>query len=746
MREANFSIPNANKASVGITTALYDRRALDCTSTLPLITSLNNLAYLTTSSGRIRDILTVDGGIERLVCILKEGRSKDMMDMWKWNLAFQCIVNIGVRGSEAVRTRVVEADMVPVIATILDNYFRVVEKCRERAELESKRKVASQSFSASKSGNSSRNAGRTGTINGHRSERSRRQAPPPIAIPETSDTVEEGLESEVTPTAPAANLSLSSPPDGSQSRSRQSHLGRMADAQPRQQFTSSNPRSHTQSEQRSRSSAGFQFMRPVRDTDRLPSMAPATNAELSSQPQSPTTPHGPSVDRSMAGTLDSESRPRRRPSIRHQLSTSGSDDDGQIEEVASDPDSNDTVEASSEPVVGIQNMDGEGETDIVMRDIVDDDTLLVDSQRDNNDLTLASTNTGDNNGTFNITHRSATGDGSMVPTMNMDMNGATTPTVQNPHPRNAFGPPNATPTPGPPAIALNNGPTPLHTQNAGTIPTWYPSPTPSHSSNTPTNSAIFAAMPKDEDVLMSLQLLAYVSKYCNLRSYFQATHLVPRLKIGADLRLLDLDYDPANDTGAPTAEQLQEDWDNEFVTAPGDEPYNIFPLIERFTAKPSRQSSTSLPSAYSNSNLLSPRQGDMQYWAGVVMRNLCRKDEARGGIRQCAYWQCGKWEQFQRQFAKCRRCRRTKYCSKECQKGAWGSHRFWCVAAEEGNREGAPDPTSASFDVAPNAGEGSSRQDLAIAGNGSGSSRHGHRHRHHHRHGHGRHGQPEGQV
>ena len=110
MREVNFSIPNANKASVGITTALYDRRALDCTSTLPLINSLNHLAYLTTSSARIRDILTIDGGVERLVCILKAGRSREMMEMWKWNLAFQCIVNIGVRGSELVRTRVVEAD------------------------------------------------------------------------------------------------------------------------------------------------------------------------------------------------------------------------------------------------------------------------------------------------------------------------------------------------------------------------------------------------------------------------------------------------------------------------------------------------------------------------------------------------------------------------------------------------------------------------------------------------------------
>jgi len=26
---------------------------------------------------------------------------------------------------------------------------------------------------------------------------------------------------------------------------------------------------------------------------------------------------------------------------------------------------------------------------------------------------------------------------------------------------------------------------------------------------------------------------------------------------------------------------------------------------------------------------------EIQYWAGVVMCNACRKDESRGGIRQC---------------------------------------------------------------------------------------------------------------
>ncbi|EFQ96361.1 hypothetical protein PTT_01535, partial [Pyrenophora teres f. teres 0-1] len=203
MREVNFSIPNANKASVGITTALYDRRALDCTSTLPLINSLNHLAYLTTSSARIRDILTVDGGIERLICILKEGRSKDMMDMWKWNLAFQCIFNIGVRGSENVRTRVVEADMVPVIASILDNYIKVVDKMRARAEAEMHK--SSRMVTSSRHHHSSR-TGEIASSSGHRTDRSRRMIPPPIEIPQPMDA-------QLGDTTPIPSFSLSSPPE-----------------------------------------------------------------------------------------------------------------------------------------------------------------------------------------------------------------------------------------------------------------------------------------------------------------------------------------------------------------------------------------------------------------------------------------------------------------------------------------------------------------------------------------------------
>jgi hypothetical protein len=48
---------------------------------------------------------------------------------------------------------------------------------------------------------------------------------------------------------------------------------------------------------------------------------------------------------------------------------------------------------------------------------------------------------------------------------------------------------------------------------------------------------------------------------------------------------------------------------------------------------------------------------------------------------------CGKWESYPREFAKCRRCRKAKYCGKECQSSAWSEgHRFWC-SARDGDEE-----------------------------------------------------------
>jgi hypothetical protein len=298
-----------------------------------------------------------------------------------------------------------------------------------------------------------------------------------------------------------------------------------------------------------------------------------------------------------------------------------------------------------EPVVGIQ-------ADIVMQEMANDESIMQPTD-DAVTITIPDASNTDDE-TFNIAHPSV-GDGSISPTTNAAQNRLGFPRARLPNLPD-IAPANTTQPPfiRYPLRVLQTDQ--LLSTNARTIP---------------------AALPRDEDVIMALQLLAYVSKYCNLRKYFQESRLVPRLKIReSDLSEL---IGETNGPAPPTQEELDDEWDNEFVQESKEEPYNIFPLIERFTAK---HASTRFSSS------ATPQHSDMHYWAGVVMRNLCRKDDNKGGIRQCAYWKCGKWEEYPRQFAKCRRCRRTKYCSKDCQKGAWASHRFWCVAADDSSREG----------------------------------------------------------
>ncbi|KAK3378354.1 hypothetical protein B0H63DRAFT_245176 [Podospora didyma] len=633
MREVNFSIPNVNKASVGITTALYDRRALDCTSTLPLINSLNHLAYLTTSSARIRDILTVDGGIERLVCILKQGRSKDMMDMWKWNLAFQCVVNIGVRGTEAVRTRVVEADMVPVIATILDNYIKVTEIHREKVEaLKSKDSQHRQHARSSRVHKSSSFSTRSGNL--EVDQRSfRRQAPPPsidvaATLPGPSATsVALITQTNADPTAP--HFQVTPPPERAPFSV---HLGHHNATSPQDRILVERMVGPNRMiGHMSRLDASIRGLQPVAPSvpsmdsamDRLVSMTYA-QVTMGSQPASPTTPLPPPQIRSPtvrpASMLAPTARTRRRPSIRHQHSTADSDDLN-ADSMPSDenPDAEMSGTAGIQPGVGLQ--------DIAMEE---GDSIIAGAAIELATPTVSETQEA---GTFNITHQGPV-DGSIVNT-------------------------NAA-TPVPPIGLSPNRPTmvspPQPTLPNATVPRYL-------LERQPTSTAMpqFATVPREEDVLMSLQLLAYVSKYCNLRKYFQKSHLVPSLKIGKEISLIGSAFDGA-DAAALEAEfeEEEENCEEEYLL-PND--LNIFPLVEKYTVR-----------YYST---------DMQYWAGVVMRNLCRKDDTKGGIRQCAYYQCGKWEEYTRQFAKCRRCRRTKYCSKECQKSAWAFHRHWCIAASQ---------------------------------------------------------------
>lgn len=138
MRDSNYRSIINNRAAVTITTSLYDRRALDVTADKPLVNSLNHLTYLVSLSAKVRETLLNDGGIERLVEILHEchnstfnvqdnifNSEKKLLTAWKWTLAFQCLVLIGTRGTEKIRQKVVRAGMLPIIATVLDNYMNL---------------------------------------------------------------------------------------------------------------------------------------------------------------------------------------------------------------------------------------------------------------------------------------------------------------------------------------------------------------------------------------------------------------------------------------------------------------------------------------------------------------------------------------------------------------------------------------------------------------------------------------------
>lgn len=68
---------------------------------------------------------------------------------------------------------------------------------------------------------------------------------------------------------------------------------------------------------------------------------------------------------------------------------------------------------------------------------------------------------------------------------------------------------------------------------------------------------------------------------------------------------------------------------------------------------------------------------------------------------------CGRWEEYPREFAKCRRCRKAKYCGKECQSTAWSEgHRFWCSAKDGDEEPPAVPPNAANGEVRVNGSGG----------------------------------------
>ncbi|KAG7530266.1 hypothetical protein FFLO_05151 [Filobasidium floriforme] len=730
MRDSNYSFPAQNRVCVSITAQLYDRRALDTASMLPLLHSLTHLTYLTSTSPRIRDILVIDGGLERLLEILQESAlprsaTSPIADWYslrgphtaavinhqqqislRHSLAFQCVVNIGVRGSEMVRTRVVQSGALDVVAQIMEVWLqgkgmsihsgplgsqiavdraaaglqhpwyqssRSRDRHRER-ERERERYRETRHTSGAEA---SRSRNSPPLFPEHRSHTRQPMGSSPHGLPPGRVITKESLERSMVPQDEPSPTDI---------------IVNMLTLEQRASITRINAVARLTGIDRGNLDgglvpSGFIFVEerpssrlppremPVRPT-RVPvpeirpeeqlramSMTPESVAEGeddvsmdSSGEQTEPAPVVPMV-LSRSGTITSPER-RDVPPPRQ----------GEQPIVIEQPTPRAAVPTL--PAMGINIRPRSIRTpshETSMRALQEEAGGSPFASGSNSTLSSLNDQAGPFAGPSLTPSESRTRE--PVEALNglveVDVEARTQAEVDL-----AMGaPPGAPGATQTPRIAEM---TPRQTHRNNTLPATTIAGTDMTGMEDRHETTAFAAViaagaPRgfsdlsdlvnvietttptgevtynDDTILLCLQLLAYLSKYPHVRAAFHH----PRRPMHPDCDIPD---------GIDLPERPALSRSN-----------NMFSLVERFTFRPSGPDPE-----------MQKLPADIQYWAGVIMRNACRKDDAHGGIRQCANVNCGKWEKITREFAKCRRCRKAKYCSKECQSKAWQEgHRFW---------------------------------------------------------------------
>jgi len=128
MRQVNRPVHHLARPVEVMVPNIYNRAALDVTSTLPLSITLTNLRPMIFNLKRIREIMTRDGGLEALVDIMSTIRdSTDPAEELNRKIALQCLNRIGICGPEAVRIRTVEAQILPVLVSKLESFWRAMD-------------------------------------------------------------------------------------------------------------------------------------------------------------------------------------------------------------------------------------------------------------------------------------------------------------------------------------------------------------------------------------------------------------------------------------------------------------------------------------------------------------------------------------------------------------------------------------------------------------------------------------------
>ena len=800
--------------------------ALDSSSPLPLFNSLTHLTYLTSTSPRIREILTVDGGLERLVRLLREfcswppppqspraiyglkpavarpprrspseerdlkGKGKhvdeehvvqsalestqppiadspssdftspsplhsfDRAAAFRFSLAFQCVVNIGVRGSESVRARVVQAGMLDVVSAVLECWLvskgfavcpsptgsgapresKEVRVARRLELMERKQREAAAAQSAQaaelarvlngiipapmatylpRDQTSTGATDSSASLNedmmlmfsdrsGARDESTERNIDQSTSDPEGSSLSRRGtVRQGSAPALPIARPSTAPPSNPSDNASiTHSHL--ISTPSSLSSSTTASPIPIRRPSTATPSSSGDVSDSASADTSANATPAggntPTGSIIVNSRDRSGTVIARPPWDQQQATRSDSQSGPS---SSRGDPQRSGDELETEPEN-QSENDADTQVSASRHDGARIINRPQHDHTTrmavIFQPDTAEvgmDMNMLVEQSRgivvggegmgveqglvnlgiqQNDDLAMGAP-PGAPGAVQNVLQGRATDTaGGATPRQSTDLTpraglqalASTNPvTSTNVTPRQTHRhhvSPNSLPHLTHNATGVTQQPTNSPHRSTGTQPPVGGLSTNSTHANTFLDDQS-AGPYREEDVLLSLQLLAYLSKYPHVRQAFYKA----RVPLGPPLA------PPPNRPG-PVSTPSTISSTTPFHGTLSDLPTksipiprapNVFSLVERFTFRPS-PSEMHLPKL--------PQE--IQYWAGVIMRNACRKDEDRGGIRQCANMVCGKWETFPREFAKCRRCRKAKYCGKECQSKAWADgHR-----------------------------------------------------------------------
>lgn len=588
MRDSNYRLTSNNRAAVTITTSLYDRRALDVTADKPLINSLNHLTYLVLLSAKVRETLSNDGGIERLVEVLHEchhvpfsasysGLEQKLLTAWKWTLAFQCLVLIGTRGTESVRQKVVRAGMLPVIATVLDNYMTLHESnfapvCpyMMQSDLNLDENLFNLRLPEPPADfSTSLNSDDFESLSVEQLLKLVRCGSGEVRLVVLNDlrrrflisTVIKKLrvqkETEPVDGADDMDCNLHFLLDLYLQDDRQAHLSNMMHAKLA-------PRTFTE--------RGVVI---PRDDDVVWCLQ--LLAYISKYPYLKEvlqkTHLVPDMSVRDAGFRVRPLRQTLVPRLRK----------GRLFNLGNCIDFH-TLPSNSPPMQSELMSDVSEKLDMYLKGIEDAEAGDFDDDLDDFDEDQKDDDVDDYLSNF---EDSVT----VTPTSLLDR---------------------------------------VHDQ-------------------------IVQAEAVEDDIdreialcRISEQVNRVVESECKaLCGAIVEKRACQKLHLAAKWNYLLYD-NFSIDEPDPDLDPLLAECER----------VDLFPMVEKFT-------------------FLSGT--DMYYWLGVIMRNSCRRNDCKGGVRQCGNLECGRWELYPREFSKCKRCKRTKYCSRECQKRAWNHHKNWCV-------------------------------------------------------------------